>query len=376
MHIAINTISAHNLQQDDATNTLFICQLIKKISQSINEHQYVFIVDEARKHEIGEHESIAALVIHREFKTFVSLFIWNHFKLTRLIKKLKATVVIQSNGRLSFFIKQPQVLIITSLYNHVQSNSFLGLTSLYLKGIEKYGIKNAKQIICTSNTIKNELINKYPFLGSTLSVIHPLLAETYQPIDFNEKRAIKDSFADGREYFLFTGGNQSNANLEVLLKAFSIFKRWQNSNMKLLVTGTFTKQKNDIITKLTNYKYREDVVLLNNLSQENLPKIIAGAYAIINASTYEAFSVTLLAAMKCGVPVIASNIEGNKEVCEEVALYFEKDNMEALANQLKTIYKDEGLARLHIEKGIERVRLFTNEDSANKFVDILKQSVL
>jgi len=54
MHIAINTISAHNLQQDDATNTLFICQLIKKISQSINEHQYVFIVDEAHRSTFGD----------------------------------------------------------------------------------------------------------------------------------------------------------------------------------------------------------------------------------------------------------------------------------------------------------------------------------
>ncbi|MFM8759164.1 MAG: glycosyltransferase, partial [Methylophilaceae bacterium] len=113
----------------------------------------------------------------------------------------------------------------------------------------------------------------------------------FQPLDYEAKAAVKAEYANDCEYFLFTGGIHPRKNLLNLLKAFSVFKKWQRSNMKLLVVGRKAWQYEDVLEKLNTYKFREDVVLLDYLDDEELAKITASAYAAVYPSFWEGFGV-------------------------------------------------------------------------------------
>ena len=56
-------------------------------------------------------------------------------------------------------------------------------------------------------------------------------------MDWEEKELIKEKYADGKAYFLFSGDINQRSNLINLLKAFSFFKKRQKSNMLLLIAG-------------------------------------------------------------------------------------------------------------------------------------------
>ena len=145
---------------------------------------------------------------------------------------------------------------------------------------------------------------------------------SFGPMEWEEKEAIKTEYSQGKEYFLFVGGIQPRKNLMNLLKAFSLFKKWQRSNMKLLVAGRFAWQYEGLMEKLKTYKYRDDVVMLNWVSEEQLVKKIMGsAYALVYPSYFEGFGLPILEAMQAAVPVITSNGSSMPETAGDAAIF-------------------------------------------------------
>ena len=67
-----------------------------------------------------------------------------------------------------------------------------------------------------------------------LHVINPGIDEIFKPLDWEEKEIIREKYAEGKAYFLFSGDINRRSNLINLLKAFSFFKKRQKSNMMLL----------------------------------------------------------------------------------------------------------------------------------------------
>lgn len=148
-------------------------------------------------------------------------------------------------------------------------------------------------------------------------------------------------------------------NLMNVLKAFSLFKKWQHSNMKLLVVGSLTEQKNTIADKLKTYKYRDDVVLLNSVDEITLAKLTASSYCVLYLSFLENFAVPIIEAMQSGVPVIASNVSSMKEVGGDIALYANPNSSDEIAEQMQLIYRDEILRSKLIKDGLQQATQFS-----------------
>ena len=198
----------------------------------------------------------------------------------------------------------------------------------------------------------------------------------FQPMEWEDKQAVKDGYADGREYFLFVGGIHPRKNLLNLLKAFSHFKKWQHSNMKLLVAGRKAWQYDDLLEKIKTYKYREDVVLLDYLPEEQLQRVTAAAYALVYPSWFEGFGLPILEAMQCGVPVICSNTSSMPEVAGDAALLIDPADPDAIAKEMLSLYRNEGIRNAFITKGLERVGQFSWDTSAIAIYESLRKAVL
>lgn len=161
------------------------------------------------------------------------------------------------------------------------------------------------------------------------------------PIEWTEKESIKTEYAAGLEYFVFAGDIGGSFDIMLLLKGFSQFKKWQHSNMQLLIAGASTKETASIKEKLGTFKYRNDVHILNSLSNDRLLKIMAGAYAFVWPGTGNAFPGWLATAIASGIPSIISDLQQSRQTAGENAIYFEPGNVEELAKALQVVYKDE-----------------------------------
>jgi glycosyltransferase involved in cell wall biosynthesis len=135
--------------------------------------------------------------------------------------------------------------------------------------------------------------------------------------------------------------------------------------MKLLVAGRLAWQFDDILNKLKSYKYRDDVVLLDYVPEEELAKLMAAAYALVYPSFFEGFGLPIIEAMQSGVPVICSNTSAMPETGGEAALYASPTDPDAIAQQMLALYRDENLRNEKIEAGHLQAEKFKWEHSAD-----------
>ncbi|HEU0112347.1 MAG TPA: glycosyltransferase family 1 protein, partial [Flavisolibacter sp.] len=233
-------------------------------------------------------------------------------------------------------------------------------------------IKKAQTITTVSEFSKKDIIHNYNTDADKIQVVYSGVKDIFHPLTNNEQDAIKKKYTEGKEYFIYTGAIQPRKNLINLLKAFSIFKKRQKSEMKLVLAGRLAWKNDAFLDLLKTYKYKADVVLTNYVEEKELAKLTASAYALVYPSLFEGFGVPVLEAMQCNVAVLTSVNSSMQEIAEDAALYFDATNHTDMAEKLMLIYKDESLRSRLIEKGKQVVVNYNWERTAN----LLWQSVL
>jgi hypothetical protein len=188
-----------------------------------------------------------------------------------------------------------------------------------------------------------EILRKeWPEAGVGLQLVRdykrPMLA-----LDPEEKNDAKTKFAGGRDYFLcFPEGSESNTLN--LLKAYSIFKKRQQTNMRLVLTsGEWIKEK------LSFYAYREELSLTGDLKQQEFRLLLSGAYALIDLGSE--FLIDLYHAFAAGVPVLAAGKELTKEPFFPALFNAGWLDPQSMAREFMTVYTNEKLRFSKIESG-------------------------
>lgn len=219
-----------------------------------------------------------------------------------------------------------------------------------VKTRDKFDLKDLqklKAIFVLSNTENSFLQNqldpeKIKILYGGPSKLFSLLPDTV-------KQTMKEKYTNGTEYFVYRGAIEKGRNIIPLLKGFSIFKKRQKSTMKLVILGRLTWQDNEFQKLIGSYKYRDDVVIVNNAIPIEEAQIIGAAYAYIQPYS-DSFLLYLFDAMQSSIPVLLDN-SLPQEIISDAALFFEPTNEADVAEKLMLIYKDELLRSQLIEKG-------------------------
>lgn len=353
MTIAIN--STPFLQS--AGNDFFYDYLVK-FAASNPEHQFVFIGAAS----IGKLSITSNNTLHVISKPAANHPLmwkaWLNYTLPAIARKHKADLIINTGGVCSLRSRIPQCTFTSDL-------SFLNTTHFFSKKQAGFLIKNtaafldkATTIVTASDFLTKKIVGKYSIDKEKIKRVTLTAGDLYQPIGWEEKEAIKDKYADGKEYFLFSGEIHPYNNLVNLLKAFSFFKKRQKSNMQLIIAANAISPKNTFIENLKTYKYRKEVKVLTGLPEEYLAKLTAAAYAFVYPSGYEGMALFPLQAMQCEVPVITSNIGALPEICGDAALYADPENFEDIADKMMLIFKDESKRSELIKKGAINLRKY------------------
>ena len=224
-------------------------------------------------------------------------------------------------------------------------------------------------IITTSAQLKNQIHNATKSSSLNVQVVHPAPAEDVSLADWSEKLAVKEKYSDGREFFLCFKSISRSSQWEQILKAFSIFKKWQQSSFKLLLVGHVAPDfRNELEGKLASYKYRTDVTLLDP-AVEDINRILPTAFGIICADK-DYTGINMLNAFQAEVPVISSpndlfDEELSGAFLPAIALADE------LSRQLINLYRDERLRDTLIEKGREKIKQFSWVQTVNRWAELL-----
>jgi phosphatidylinositol alpha-mannosyltransferase len=146
--------------------------------------------------------------------------------------------------------------------------------------------------------------------------------------------------AGGREHrVVFAGRQEPRKGLQVLLRAWPEIRC--RTNLRLTVAGADPLAVRLLLARLRVSDDGIDVV--GFLSQDELTRTLLGAKALVAPSIgQESFGMVLTRAFACGLPVVASDIPGYREVLTpEAAVAVASNDRDALVGAVCEIVEDE-----------------------------------
>ncbi len=205
------------------------------------------------------------------------------------------------------------------------------------KFILKYNLQKADVICATSTTIREYLI---PVTNKDIYVI-PFGVDTSL---FCKKEVTslfdKNSFVIGCIKAL-----ESLYNIDILINAFSILKlKYKEKSLKLLIIG-FGSQEILLKKMVSDLSLKDDVLFTGRIPFSEVSNYFNMLDVLVNISDYESFGVSVIEAMACEKPVIATNTGGLKEIIEnsDFGSLVEIGNVEQTASEIEKYMIDENL---------------------------------
>lgn len=237
-----------------------------------------------------------------------------------------------------------QVFLVTNLEFLQHPSAFE--KKVYNKKNFTVALQNAALVITPSEHYKSILANDFKLPETKIEVVKLQPSAFAKPLSWEERQQVKDKYAEGKDYFVAIISNEKHEFIN-LLKAFTIFKKWQQSSMQLIILHS--ENAHQEFAKLETYKHKNDVHLLQ-LNEEEELQVLASAYACMHAVRHESIPFTLVNAIFCETPIITSDLPAIKELAGDAALYTSATNVDDISRNMITIYKDENLRKKQVEK--------------------------
>ena len=194
----------------------------------------------------------------------------------------------------------------------------------------------------------------------------------FKPFDRLESaKYIARQYYCSDKYILNVGTLEPRKNIISLLRAFKIFKDKYKTGHQLLIAGAKGWQESAVYAEYDKLQLKDDVIFLDYVSDEDMPKLYCGAGVFVFPSLYEGFGFPVLEAMACACPVIASDNSSLPEVLGEAGFLIDPFNCNVMADKIYTLLTDQHLADSFRAKGLERAKLFSWPQTAQTILNVL-----
>ena len=370
MRIAVNTRFLLSDYRDGYG--YFLSEIFARITRNHPEHEFIFIFDRPYNPGFVFSNNVTPVVAGPPALHPLLWNIWYNWRIPAILKKYKADVFVSCDSYCSLRTKTPQLLVLHDL-------SFLHFPEFLLPAHRRYlrrntarFVKKATVLATVSEFSKDDIVKQYGIPPSAVHIIANAARPEFAPLDAANATAVRAAHTDGRQYFLYAGAIHPRKNLLHLLKAFSVFKKKQNSNFKLVIAGRLAWKYEQFVESLRSYKYRDDVVMMGYVPETTLVELMGAAYGLVYPSYWEGFGVPVLEAMQSGTPVITSMDSAMTEVAGDAALYADPASFESIAAQMQLLYKDEALRAKLVARGLERAKAFSWDRSAEKCWELIQ----
>jgi glycosyltransferase involved in cell wall biosynthesis len=117
------------------------------------------------------------------------------------------------------------------------------------------------------------------------------------------------------------------------------------------------------------YKRVDRIIYIEHVAEEDLPSIYNLAEIFLFPSFYEGFGLPPLEAMKCGIPVLASNNSSLIEVVGEGGLLFDAEDYNSFAEKIILLLNDQQYHRDLSQRAIIQSEKFKPENQIIKLIN-------
>jgi glycosyltransferase involved in cell wall biosynthesis len=254
-------------------------------------------------------------------------------------------------------LKKPFVLTVHDMIHELMADQFTDNNQVIAQ--KKLLIERADAIIAISGHTQSDILKFYPAAEDKISVIHHgyhfTAGQTAGQLSLPAK------------YILFVGERYFYKNFTGFAKAVAPLLN-ADTELKLICTagGKFTPGELELFAQLNITGQCSQL----NATEMELHQLYQQAAVFVFPSFTEGFGFPLLEAFTAGCPVAASDNSCFPEIGGDAVAYFDPYNAESMYKAVKRILTDDSTRAEYVDKGRQRLKLFTIKKQVEETLEL------
>ncbi len=365
-------IEAHTIEKQEKLGAggNYLSQILKEWSKlNPDEHQFVLYF----KDRIPEDEFLKSKVfIKKLIKTPIkSTALFYNFFMPMAAKKDKVDVLFLPFYMRPLFCCVPTITAIHDVSYKVHPEWFKWNYKLPFRLLTWLAVKKSEGILVCSEYTKQEIVKNYKTSPEKIKVIYLGANENFnQQKNEQEIQKSKQKYNINKKYLFFTGSIFNRRHVLESIKAFQMVLE-KLPDYQFLVSGrNLTNPFQEYIDCLSR-----GIKRFQYINNEDLKNIYQGAELFVWLSDYEGFGLPPLEAMACGTPVLTTKMTSLGEVLGDYPIAIDNPgNINEIEEKMIKILTDQRLRQEMVEKGLERVKSFSWQKTAEQTYEVLQRS--
>lgn len=243
-----------------------------------------------------------------------------------------------------------------------------------------HAVASAATIIADSDATKQDIVTILGAKSEKIQTVYLGYDSSYQPINLPQRGRLHaylhEKYGIRTPYLLFLSQWRPHKGIGILLDAFQQVRDQEPKlSPKLVLAGKPHPAYPEISQQVKNHPYAADITVPGFVAEDDLPKLYQAAEIFVCPSLYEGFGLPPLEAMACGTPVISSDSTSLPEVVADAGRLVPAGDVDALADAIKSLLKDQNQLREYHALGLRRARQFPWEKTARETLAIYHEAL-
>jgi glycosyltransferase involved in cell wall biosynthesis len=254
--------------------------------------------------------------------------------------------------------------------------------------------RRANRIIAVSNSTKNDVMSLYKIGPRKVEMIYSAVDEKFRAINRNDPGLleVKEKYGLPYKFILYLGTIEPRKNIIAAIRAFD---QWQNEahrefkilrakkpkrfpepealKYKLVIAGSKGWLNEKIYREISESAFKKHIQMVRFIEEKDKEYFLNLASLFVYPSFFEGFGFPPLEAMKCGVPVIASNNSSLPEIVGDGGILVDPDKPDEIFRAIKEITGNRELKEKLVQKGLAKSKEFDWKKTAQEFLNIISK---
>lgn len=254
---------------------------------------------------------------------------------------------------------------ITTLYD-VIPRLFPGEVSfrarLLFDTLTRLAIQSSQHILTISESARRDFLSAY-LLDPRRITVTPLAADArFAPQPAERIATMCGKYNLPAPYVLSLASNKPHKNLPLLVEAWQKYIATASSSSispVLVLAGHADPRYPAAREQVEQRGLAHHIRFIENVADDDLPALYAGAQLFVFPSRYEGFGLPPLEAMACGTPIICGDVSSLPEVVGDAALLVDVTDADALATGIAQVLTDSSLQAAMADHSLRQAARFS-----------------
>jgi len=309
---------------------------------------------------------------------------WERITIAREAEKDQLDVFFSPYNSATRFKTVPNVVLLHDVIWKVLESTYLYNFRRRIYSQQTYeAVKAARRILTVSEFSRKEIHKHLDIELERIRVMGVGVSDKFRPLEKNDKNMMKTVQKHGinSPYIFYIGGFETRKNVPILIRAYAKLVKNYLGNLRdrvLVIGGEVPDVQSPLLDDVKGIAeslgIKDRIRFVGHLSDDELAYFYNGSDFFVFPSLYEGFGLTVLEAMACGVPVIASQIGAVKEVAHDTVHYFHPEREDELVQAMNRFLTDQVVKEELRVRAINRAHQFDWNKPAKILLEELKNN--